>query len=247
MGMKQLTINNGGGEAKHMRYYPVYLDIEGRACLVVGGGQVGTRKVKTLLDCGAQVTVVSPQATDSLADLAEQGRITWKKRSYRASDQAGAFLVIGATDEEALNQAVHEDAERAGRLCNIADQPQRCNFVLPSIVRQGDLTIAISTAGKSPAFAKFMRQELQDRFGPEYGIFLGLMGAVRRRLLAEAHAPEEHKPIFEALIDQGLLDLIRNDDVDGIDALLARVVGPEYKYEHLMAADGGDGRIKQGS
>lgn len=225
-----------------MRYYPVGLDIKGRTCLVVGGGQVGTRKVKTLLECGACVTVVSPKATQALADLAEQGRITWKMRAYRASDQQGAFLVIGATDEEALNHAIYKDAERAGRLCNIADQPERCNFVLPSIVRQGDLMIAISTAGKSPAFARFMRQKLQKQFGPEYGAFLDLMGAIRRRLLAEAHAPEAHKPIFEELIERELLELIRKDDRIGIDALLAEVVGPDYIYERLMTADVGDSR-----
>jgi len=227
-----------------MRYYPVGLDIKGRACLVVGGGQVGTRKVKTLLQCGAAVTVVSPRATQTLADLAGQGRITWKKRAYRASDQQGAFLVIGATDEEALNHAVFEHAERAGRLCNIADQPERCNFVLPSIVRQGDLTIAISTAGKSPAFAKFMRRKMQEQFGPEYGTFLNLMGAIRRNLLAETHAPEAHKPIFEELIERELLELIRMDDRSGIDALLAEVVGPDYTYERLMTADVGDSRSR---
>ena len=225
-----------------MRYYPVCLDIKGRHCLVVGGGQVGTRKVKTLLDCGARVTVVSPQVTQALAELVGNGQITWKSRAYSASDQEGAFLVIGATDEEALNHAVYEDAKQAGRLCNIADQPQRCNFVLPSIMQQGDLMIAISTAGKSPAFAKFMRRQLQEQFGPEYGTFLDLMGAVRQHLLAQAHAPEAHKPIFEALIEQGMLELIRQDDRDRIDALLARAVGPEYTYERLMAADGGDAR-----
>lgn len=227
-----------------MRYYPVCLDIKGRTCLVVGGGQVGTRKVNTLLACGARVTVVSPMATQTLADLADKGHIVWKQRAYRSSDQQGAFLVIGATDEESLNHAIHKDAEQAGRLCNIADQPERCNFVLPAIVRQGDLMIAISTAGKSPAFAKFMRRTLQAQFGPEYGTFLDLMGAIRRQLLAQAHAPEAHKPIFEALIEQGLLDLIRRDDRSGIDDLLAREVGPAFTYDQLMAADDGDGRFK---
>ncbi|WP_054034010.1 precorrin-2 dehydrogenase/sirohydrochlorin ferrochelatase family protein [Desulfatitalea tepidiphila] len=225
-----------------MRYYPVSLDIQGRACLVVGGGQVGSRKVGALLACGARVTVVSPQATETIANLAQQGRITWKQRAYRSTDQQGTFLVIGATNDEALNQRIHDDAEQAGRLCNIADQPQRCNFVLPSVVRQGNLTIAISTSGQSPAFAKYMRRQLQAQFGPEYGRFLDLMGALRRRLLAEAHAPEAHKPIFERLIDEGLLALIRQDDHPKIDALLARVVGPDVTYAGLMADDAVDDR-----
>lgn len=223
-----------------MRYYPVYLDIQDRSCLVVGGGQVGTRKVNTLLACGARVTVISPQVTETLANLADLGLITWKPRAYRSTDQQDTFLVIGATDDEALNQRIHEDAEKAGRLCNIADQPRRCNFVLPSIVSQGDLTIAISTAGKSPAFARFMRRQMQTQFGPEYGRFLDLMGAVRQRLLAQAHAPEAHKPIFERLIGQGLLELIRQEDREKIDALLTQVIGPDFTYERLMADEGGN-------
>lgn len=217
-----------------MRYYPICLDIKERLCLVVGGGQVGTRKVHTLLDCGARVTVVSPEATEELAALARQDRIVWEQRAYRAEDQEGAFLVIGATDMETLNSQIHLDAERAGRLCNIADQPERCNFVLPAIIQQGDLMIAISTSGKSPAFAKHLRRLLEAQFGPEYAIFLDLMGAVRQRLLQQAHAPEAHKPIFERLISQGLLEMIRQDDRQGIDGMLAEVIGPEFRYEDLI-------------
>jgi precorrin-2 dehydrogenase/sirohydrochlorin ferrochelatase len=210
------------------------LDIQARACLVVGGGQVGTRKVRTLLDCGARVTVISPEGTDELAEMAQKGRITWERRDYRGGDQAGVFLVIGATDVEALNRQIQEEAEAAGRLCNIADQPESCNFVLPSIIQQGDLMIAVSTSGKSPAFAKHLRRLLEGQFGPEYAIFLDLMGAVRQRLLAEAHAPEAHKPIFERLIARGLLELIRTDDRPGIDRVLAEVVGPGFCYEALL-------------
>ena len=217
-----------------MRYYPVYLDIKGRRCLVVGGGQVGTRKVNTLLQCGAEVTVISPKVTDPLARLAEQGRIDLVQRDYRSEDLDQVFLVIGATDDQAFNRKIHQDAEAAQRLCNIADQPALCNFVLPSIINQGDLSIAISTAGKSPAFAKHLRRRLQDQFGPEYGHMLDLMGNIRKRLLAEAHAPEEHKPLFEQLIQNGLLDMIKVMDLEGINALLKEVLGPDYVYEELM-------------
>jgi precorrin-2 dehydrogenase/sirohydrochlorin ferrochelatase len=217
-----------------MRYYPAYLDVQGRRCLVVGGGRVGTRKVGTLLQCGAEVTVISREATPELAQMAEQGLIDLQLRDFRSSDLDRIFLVIGATDDQALNGRVHREAEAAQRLCNIADQPDLCNFVLPSIVNQGHLTIAISTAGKSPAFAKFLRRQLQDQFGPEYGVMLDLMGAARQRLLAQAHAPEQHKPLFEKLIQGGLLELIRGGDRQGIDALLESVLGPDFKYETLM-------------
>lgn len=217
-----------------MRYYPAYLDIKGRPCLVVGGGQVGTRKVNTLLKCGAKVTVISPKATSQLADLAKQGCIELRQRDYRSSDLDKAFLVIGATDDPVLNHQIHRDAQAAQRLCNIADQPGLCNFVLPSIINQGDLSIAISTAGKSPAFAKHLKRQLKGQFGPEYGRMLDLMGEIRKRLLAAAHAAETHKPLFEQLIQGGLLEMIKTKDHTGINALLKEVLGPEYVYEKLM-------------
>lgn len=217
-----------------MRYYPAYLDVKDRTCLVVGGGRVGTRKVGTLLDCGAKVKVISPKVTEALAQLAAAGRIELEQRTYKSSDMANTFLVIGATDDQPLNEKIHHDAEAAQRLCNIADQPKLCNFVLPSIINRGDLSIAISTAGKSPAFAKHLRRQLQDQFGPEYGAFLELMGAIRQKLLATAHAPEEHKPLFEELIRKGLLEMVKTNDVTSIDTLLARVLGPGYLYAELM-------------
>ena len=217
-----------------MPYYPVNLDVNHRNCLVVGGGRVGTRKVRTLLACGARVTVISPEVTPELEALAEQGRIQWHRRNYRTSDLDDTFLVIGASDDQRLNRNIHQDAEMARRLCNIADQPDLCNFILPAIVRQGDLMIAISTGGKSPAFAKHMRQQLENHFGPEYGAFLKLMGAIRNRLLAEEHAPEAHKTLFEQLIAGGLLELIRSDDEKGINNLLTRVLGPGFDYQSLV-------------
>jgi len=217
-----------------MRYYPVCLDIRNRHCLVVGGGQVGTRKVRTLVQCGARVTVVSPEVTAELNQLARQGKIQIRLRDYLTADLDTAFLVIGATDDQEQNRRIHQDAEAAQRLCNIADQPELCNFVLPAVITQGDLMVAISTSGRSPAFAKYLRRRLQRQFGPEYGQFLELMGAVRRRLLATEHAPEAHKPLFEELIHNNLLELIKANDQSGINALLKEVLGPGYIYEELM-------------
>ncbi|BBO90196.1 bifunctional precorrin-2 dehydrogenase/sirohydrochlorin ferrochelatase [Desulfosarcina ovata] len=220
-----------------MRYYPVNLDIQGRSCLVVGGGRVGARKVKTLLQCGAVVTVVSPEMTSDITGLAAAEKITLERRPYRSSDVKGRFLVIGATDDEVLNQRIHADAERFQLLCNIADRPAICNFTLPAIVRQGDFVMAISTAGKSPAFAKYIRQQLETQFGPEYGTLLDLMGAIRTRLLAEEHAPEVHKPLFEQLIHEDLLGLVRDGDSHRIDRLLERVLGPGFVFDELMSAN----------
>ena len=217
-----------------MKYYPVNLNVQDRPCLVVGGGPVGTRKVRGLIRCGARVTLVSPDATENLSEMAEAGQITWHRRAYRASDLEGVFLVIGATDDETLNRRVHADADQRQLLCNIADRPEICNFILPAVVRREDLIVAISTSGKSPAYAKRLRKELEKQFGPEYGTFLRLMGAIRARLLARAHAPEAHKPLFEQIIDGGLVELIRQENVAEIDALLARVLGDEFVYADLI-------------
>ncbi|MBU4414757.1 MAG: bifunctional precorrin-2 dehydrogenase/sirohydrochlorin ferrochelatase [Proteobacteria bacterium] len=220
-----------------MRYYPVSLDMQNRKCLVVGGGSVGARKVMTLLECGAIVTVVSPDVTGKLLDLAEKKMIELKKRPYEPSDIDGIFLVIGATDNEELNWQINKDAERQNKLCNIADRPEACNFILPSIVNRGNLVIAISTSGKSPAFAKKMRQDLEKQFGEEYDEFLELMGAIRKKALSEKHEPEAHKNLFEQLINRGLVDMIRNHDEERINSLLLEIFGEGYRFEELMKAD----------
>ncbi|MBA3016693.1 MAG: bifunctional precorrin-2 dehydrogenase/sirohydrochlorin ferrochelatase [Proteobacteria bacterium] len=220
-----------------MRYYPVSLDIQNRKCLVVGGGSVGARKVMTLLECGAIVTVVSPDVAEELLELAEKKMIELKKRPYKPSDIDGIFLVIGATDNEKLNWQINKDAERQNKLCNIADRPEACNFILPSIVNRGNLVIAISTSGKSPAFAKKMRQDLEKEFGEEYDEFLQLMGAIRKKALSEKHEPEAHKQLFEQLINRGLIDMIRDHDEERINSLLLEIFGEGYRFEELMKAD----------
>ena len=216
-----------------MRYYPVSLDIDGKLCLVVGGGAVGTRKVETLVRCGAHVVVVSKAFTDELKAMAMKDPIILEERAYTPSDMDGKFLVIVATDDQVFNTQVSEDAEKACKLCNVADYPKACNFILPSIVQRGDMTLSISTSGKSPAFAKWMRRKLEAEFGEEYGQFLGLMGRIREKLLAEAHEPEVHKPLFEALIAGDLLLKVKAGDKEGADALLGEVLGEGYTCESL--------------
>jgi len=217
-----------------MRYYPVYLDIKDRDCLVIGGGSVGTRKVMTLLACGAKVTVVSIDVTEKLKELSDSGVIQLKERDFQTSDLDDRFLVIGATDNQKLNFNIHAEAERRGLLCNIADRPKACNFILPSIVNRGDLIIAISTSGKSPAFAKKLRKHLEKEFGEEYAKFLNLMGAIRQKLLSQDHEPEAHKHLFEQLIEKDLVQMLKNGDTDNINSLLLEVLGEGYELEILM-------------
>ena len=195
---------------------------------------MGTRKAMTLLDCGAKVTDVSTDVTEQLLKLADHGSIILKKRPYKTSDLDGKFLVIGATNNEESNRQIHADAELLGILCNIADRPESCNFILPSIVNRGDLVISISTSGKSPAFAKKLRKDLERDFGNEYAEFLKLMGAIRKILLAQNHEPEAHKHLFEQLISRGLIELIRDRKTTDINHLLFEILGEGYIFEELM-------------
>lgn len=220
-----------------MKYYPINLDIRDKTCLVVGGGGVGTRKAKGLIGCGAIVILISPEASKTLIEFADAGKIGWKQRAYQSSDLDGVFLVIGATDNDALNRQIHSDAQQRGILCNVADNPELCNFILPSTVRRGDLIISVSTSGKSPAFAKFIRKELEKQFDSQYGNFVQLMGAIRKQLLAESHAPQAHKALFGRLIEEGLLQLMKTGQTEDIDRLLLDILGKGYTFESLMKTD----------
>jgi len=218
-----------------MRYYPIQLDVRGRRCLVVGGGGVGTRKADTLLSCGGRVTVVSLEITDELRRLSAGGAITLWERAYAVSDLEGIYLVIGATDDEDLNRRISADAAALNILCNIADRPEKCNFILPAIVQRGDLVLTVSTSGQSPALAKKLRHELERQFGEEYAVLLQLMGAIRRRLLAEAHAPEAHKPIFEKIVHSDILMWIRDSRMQEVNRLLAEILGEGWSAEDLLS------------
>ena len=150
------------------RYYPVYLDLAGRRCVVIGAGEVAERKVTSLLASDADVMLVSPSATPELARPAEAGELRWIKRGYARGDLAGATLAIAATDDEAVNRAVHAEAEREKTLLNVADVPSLCGFIAPSVVERGPVTVAISTAGTSPALARKLRELMGGTQNPPH-------------------------------------------------------------------------------
>ena len=145
------------------------------------------------------------------------------------------LLVIGCADNQEMNLKIHAEAEQRGLLCNIADHPKACNFILPSIVNRGDLIIAISTSGKSPAFAKRLRKHLEKKFGDEYAELLNLMGAIRQKLLSQDHEPEAHKHLFEQLIESDLVEMLKNGDTENINLLLLDVLGDGYELESLIS------------
>lgn len=173
--------------------FPLFLKLKGRRCLVVGAGAVAEQKIGSLLAAGADVRVVAPDACDAIQTLAATGRITWVPRRFEPDDLEGAFVVIAATGKAAVSAAVFREAETRRLLCNAVDEPESCHFYYPAVVRRGDLQIAISTGGHSPALAQRLRAELEAVFGPEYGPWLRWLGRVRKRLFQRAIDPQRRK------------------------------------------------------
>lgn len=186
-------------------YYPVYLDLNGRLAVVIGGGHVAERKVKTLLRHGAQVLVVSPEVGPDLELLEDECAVTVERRGYVRGDLENAFVVVCATDAPEVNRAVFEEAEDRGCLVNVVDVPELCNFIVPSIVHRGPFQIAISTAGAAPAVAKRVRKRLSEEFGDEWGAYVMLMGQVRTLVMERVPDAAERKRMFEAMADSDLL------------------------------------------
>ncbi len=220
-----------------MSYYPIFMDVEDRACLVVGGGKVGSRKALGLARANAQVRVVSLEFTPEL-EKSPDPRIRLDKRKFNLSDLDGVSLVFAATDSRELNSRVREAARKKNILCNIADGKDKGDFILPSTVRQGDLVLAVSTCGASPALAKKLRRELSAQFGPEYGVMLTLMANVRKKMLDQGHDPAGHKIIFTTLVEADLPAMIAAGKILSVNAVLAQELGEEYTFDMLSTQQG---------
>jgi len=182
-----------------MSLFPIFLQLEGRRSLVVGAGSVAEQKIRGLIESGAKVQVVAPQATDSVSEWAAAGVIEWQARTFEVSDLDGVLLVIVATSSSEINANVFRAAQQRGVLCNVVDDPPHCDFYYPSVVRRGDLQIAISTAGHSPALAQRLRRELEMQFGPEYRDWLSQLGEARQKLFATDVDPEERRRLLHQL------------------------------------------------
>ncbi len=180
-----------------MAYYPVFLQVEDRPCLIVGGGEVACRKAQALLSCGARVTVVSPQLGKGLTRLARQGKVRWRSHRFTPADLRKAGLVAAATDDQPTNELAAREARRRGVWINVVDQPKLCSFIVPSVLRRGKLVLAISTQGISPALSKWIRKDLSRRYGPEFGKLLRGMRKVRAQVLRQVPGAARRKRLFE--------------------------------------------------
>lgn len=211
-------------------FYPVFLDIEGRRVLVVGGGPVGTEKIEKLVAHGARVRVVAPTITPEIEEMIAHGDILeYRARAYHPDDLDGCFLVIAATNLDAINRMVWQDAEARGMVCNIVDVPPLCNFIVPSIVRRGELAIAVSTGGASPVVAKNIRRELEERYGEEWEALVALMRDLRDDLKVRYLDMPSRRDAMERLMATDIVQRLAEKDDDAVRRLVSETLLVEMK------------------
>jgi precorrin-2 dehydrogenase / sirohydrochlorin ferrochelatase len=207
-----------------VRYYPIFLDLLGLKVVVVGGGAVAERKVRTLLQCGAKIVVVSPWLTSRLTGLAKKGSIHYRKRTYRAQDLQGATMVLATTDNRKIQQIIVQDARRKRILVNVADRVELCDFIAPSILRRGDLTFAFSTGGASPGLAQKLRRDLGQQFGQAYADFLHWMGPVRQEILRAIPLQTKRRRLFQRILNSEIIDLLKKREREKARRVLSAIL-----------------------
>lgn len=195
----------------------------------MGGGDVAERKAGRLLDFGASVVVVAKTLTPGLETLKKEGRINHIDADYDKAVIDHAFLVIGATDRDDVNAKISRDGREKGILVNIVDDPDKCDFVLPSLLKQGDLLIAISTGGKSPALAKKLREEMEQIFGTEYQTLLQVLGQLREKLVVKGRSPDENRRLFEAVVHSDILQHIKDKSWNKVKKIIYDITGEKIK------------------
>jgi len=205
-----------------MAYVPIFLDVTGRRCLVIGGGEVAARKVLSLLEAGADVTVISPVVIEPLSNLARDGRIRHLERDYEPGDMFDAVLVYAASDDAELHRRLHTEARERGIPINVADAPALCTFIVPAVLTRGALKIAVSTEGASPAMASRIRQRLKRLFGPEYGLALEVLRATRHHLKASEPDIQVRARKLTALAASRIPEYLRGGNLDAVERILRR-------------------------
>jgi precorrin-2 dehydrogenase len=193
-------------------FYPLFMDLADRAVLVVGGGAVAERKVESLLEAGARVTLVAPEITMSLQALADSATIQLLKRGFSENDLEGALLVISATDDVTIQQQVAAAARKRNILVNTVDQPRLCDFIVPAVIRRGDVILAISTGGKSPALAAALRAKLENVITDDTARAAQVLGQIRSEVHAKFSDAVRRKEAFERIVNSGILDWISEYD-----------------------------------
>jgi len=192
-----------------MSLFPMFLKLEGRSCLVVGAGKIGESKIRSLLVSRAKVHVIAPWATPTVTAWDRAGVLRWTAREFHPSDLGGVFLVVAATSITAVNDVVYQEAQTRRALCNVVDVPDRCDFYYPAVVRRGDLQVAISTAGHSPALAQRLRREFERQLAPVYAGWLQGLGKIRRDLFSRRMDPEKRRSLLHAVAGGNPIEVAR--------------------------------------
>ena len=195
--------------SKRYPYYPIYIDIEDRDVVIIGGGNVCARKAETMMKYGARVTIVSPEFTDEIEEWAREGRLTLKRKHYEDADLEGANIVIASTDDQQVNEQIAADCRRRRIPVNVVDVTPLCEFIVPAIIEKGSIQIAVSTGGKSPALARTLKEDLQRLVGPEYTEVNDVLGTLREGAKAVLPTDVDRKRFFDGIIAKGILDLLR--------------------------------------
>lgn len=190
-----------------MKYYPVFLNLKNKNAVIIGGGEVAERKARTLLKAGASLKIISPALTRGLRKFSEKGNLKHIKRSYQKGDVKRAFLVIAATSSPQINAKIAEDA---GFLINVVDKPLEGNFIAPSIVKRGPLTLAVSTEGASPAISKAIRKELEKLYGKDFGLYLKFVESVRRKAMQRIPDHKKREKFLKSLASEEIFSALRN-------------------------------------
>ncbi len=212
-----------------MKYYPIYLNLRDVPCLVIGGGEVAERKALSLLEAGADVTLVSPETTPKLRELSFHGKIKHVAGDFEDKHIAGMFLVIAATDSPEVNVHAAGLCRKKHTLVNVAAPPEESTFIVPSVVERGDLVMAISTSGASPAMSRKLRLELEERYGPEYEVFLKKLAAVRKRLKDEAQDGALRREALQKIINSDALELFRQGKAHEAEHLINELAGLKHR------------------
>jgi precorrin-2 dehydrogenase/sirohydrochlorin ferrochelatase len=208
--------------------YLVNLAVAGKSAVVIGGGQVAARKVEDLLAAQARVTVVATDSGEAIRELAEAGRIALRLRPYAKDDLAGAFVAIAATGDEEVNRRVAGDAAALNVLVNVVDRPALCTFTVPATVRRGDLTLAVATEGRCPALAGILREELQERYGPEYAGLVDLFGELRAKMIAETWDGRSIRAALDDIYHHHVIEHIAAGDRQRLGDFLRSRLEPEF-------------------
>lgn len=204
-------------------YYPVFLDLHGKRCVIIGGGRLAENKIAKLLESGAKITLISPKINTGLKTALKQGWFEWLEREYQSGDLAGAFLGIAATNVRHVNERIFQDAEELGILLNVVDEPSQCTFIAPSIINRGPVTVAISTGGASPALARKMRQTLSDSPALEWADMAGVLSLARKQVKKQGAVIDPQR--WQCCMTSDLLDMVQDGrEEEALSRLLAKLL-----------------------